>query len=201
MKHFAAYLAKSIIRQSNASQENQEVFQYAIHCLLNFAVNLCILFLIATILGIIPQLCIFLLFWLSLRAPLGGGHMPTEFLCSLVTSLACIISCLIIQHLLQYSPNYMFMISLLCDCIWIFISAPIDSLKNPLSSEKKKKSKRNARFICIIQAISIVVLLSIPITRIFGYYAFMAMTVVTLLSLFGLIQNKVITSSKLNYRM
>lgn len=146
-------------RQQSTSDE-KEIYAYSIEVLLSLAINLIILSVTSIILGKIPELIIFIMFFSGLRTFAGGYHAKTHKECMILSFTVFMLSAYSKIWFAAYGETVM-IIGILASVLLVFLYAPTDSENKPLSINEKNKFMKVSRGIVILLCIIIIFLYSI----------------------------------------
>lgn len=161
IENMAKSIAKKLGDFLEANPEQIEIYAYGLELLILPAINFIIVFILAYIIGVLPNMFMFLAVFAPFRLWGGGVHMTTSLRC-LVTSTVIIVGLSSISTLHISSVILSFILfSTLFFGIYVIVKwVPATSEKNPITDYKKQiKQKRYMTILVIIWFIGCVVLL------------------------------------------
>ena len=186
MNKIANYLARKLV-SNGASAENEEIYAYALECLLNTA----FIFSIILILGIIFQRFMITLFWIAFFLPIrhhsGGLHASNHIGC-VIFSVSIGTFCMFASPWLS-SYDWIIYVGLAASIAIVFAFAPVIHSNHPLSEEKIQKTKKAARIIIIIET-ALVLLIHIFWDNALPFAALLGILSSTISTLIGYFHNQ-----------
>lgn len=177
------------IAQDNDTQEDIEVYAYAIECLLNQLIVFGVILAISAVFGYALQCFTMILFWMVLRNFLGGAHAPVRALCFMITPALFFFGMLLSYYSFTNSFWIIIPAGLAYGVITTLLIAPIDGLDD-VDEKTRKKYRQISIAIAFIEAALVCLFYFIPQTTELAYYASVAMILCPTLAIIGYIQNR-----------
>jgi len=150
-------LSRALGHKLNATIEEKEVYAYSIEVILSLILNLIILYEVAYMIGKIPELIIFIIFFSGLRTYAGGYHAKTHIECMTLSFIIFIISSMSSTWFIAYGEIIM-LVGLIASNILVFKYAPSESENKPLSNSQKKLHMLISRGIVVAYSVIILIL-------------------------------------------
>lgn len=155
---FSELLVKYFLKQSNITDDEQDLYQYGFFVLLSQILYFIVTCIMGALFGIFFESTIFYVAFQFIRRYAGGYHASTETRCEIMSTLS-ILACIVVIRL---SKTYDFQSALLIlsavSVLCIAVLCPLDTPEKPLS-EKEFKYFRKISWL-ILSAISLVTLIS-----------------------------------------
>ena len=148
-KRFAKWFVKN-----GAQAENEEVYAYAMECLLNTALTFLVILIIGAIFHRFLPAVVWMAFFLCIRHFSGGLHAPNHIACFLF-SVAVGTGCMFLTTPLN-GQVWLLYGGVAISIPIIFAFAPIIHSSHPLSDAKVRKMKKTARVMILIESCLIV---------------------------------------------
>jgi len=176
----ANHIAYIFVLHGESSEEDKDVYAYAIEAVLALLFNLSICLLIAFLFGRILEGFIFITAFAFLRRFTGGYHADSHYKCILTFSTLLTCKMLLTSFLVEfYISNFITLTIAILAWIGIFILAPIDDENRKYEGDSKARFKKKSK------AVSTLLLLICVITG-FLLNTHIAMTLsLAMLSVFG----------------
>lgn len=130
-------LATQMIEKGEA-----ELYIYGFFLLISKAFFFVVTVIVGFLLGIPATSIVFYISFQLLRGYAGGIHAKTEAACTVLTTLAIIISVIAISIMLTYKAQLVPVLMLIAGGISIFILSPLDTVAKPLSELEKTQYRR-----------------------------------------------------------
>lgn len=155
---FSELLVKYFLKQSNITDDEQDLYQYGFFVLLSQILYFIVTCIMGALFGIFFESIIFYVAFQFIRRYAGGYHASTETRCEIMSTLS-ILACIVVIRLsktydFQFALLILSAVSVLC----IAVLCPLDTPEKPLS-EKEFKYFRKISWL-ILSAISLVTLIS-----------------------------------------
>lgn len=141
----------------NSTHEEKEVYAYSIEVILSLILNLIILYETAYIIGKIPELIFFIIFFSGLRTYAGGYHARTHIECMILSFIIFIISSMSSTWFVAYG-EILIIFGIITSILLVFKYAPSESDNKPLSNSQRKQYRLISRGIVIIYSATIIIL-------------------------------------------
>lgn len=138
----------------NSTTEEKEVYAYSIEVILSLILNLIILYETAYMIGKIPELIIFIVFFSGLRTYAGGYHARSHIECMTLSFIIFIISAMSSTWFITYG-EFIMVVGIIVSNILIFKYAPSESENKPLGKNQKKRHMIISRGIVISYSVII----------------------------------------------
>lgn len=151
-------IANGLLKQSDISDDEQDLYQYGFFILLSQILYLIIACIIGVLLGTFFESIIFYIAFQFIRRYAGGYHASTEMRCEILSSLS-ILACIVV---IKLSKTYDFQTVLLVisavSAVCIAVLCPLDTPEKPLSENEFKYFRKISWL--ILSVISLVVIIS-----------------------------------------
>lgn len=141
----------------NSTNEEKEIYAYSIEVILSLILNIIILYETAYVIGKIPELIIFIIFFSGLRAYAGGYHARTHIECMTLSFIIFIISSMSSTWFIAFGEIIM-IVGITASILLVFKYAPSESDNKPLSNSQKKLHRIISWGIVILYSIIVVIL-------------------------------------------
>lgn len=155
--------AKSIANKLNDNNiiesDDLDIYIYGLQMMISGIVKSIGFFLIAWLLGWIPEALAFIVTFSSLRVHAGGYHADTYLKCFLITAAATFLSIFVVKTL---STDYTLIITailIIISCTLILKYAPVDTPNKRMVGDERKIFRARTVRTMIIQVFLIVILL------------------------------------------
>lgn len=125
---------------SEITAEQIEKLNYGLECLYITITKFALLFLLAIILGILPDFIIILVLFNILRYPAFGFHAGNSFMCFILSTGLFIGLPYFVLH--TYISNITIYSMIAFSLISFLLFAPADTEKRPLTNSKKRKTRK-----------------------------------------------------------
>ena len=172
-----------------------ELYAYGFFVLISKIIFLIVSVIFGIIFNIVTESILFYILFSFIRSYAGGIHAPTEFLCTIFTTISLFLGVSAIKFLLNYGdPKIAYAVYFLSFIIIIILS-PLDTKEKPLNCNEKKcfKVKTYAVLIVII-LISITAVVFFKIN--FFYSSLMSIVLESILLVSGKIKNVIVNNTK-----
>lgn len=176
-KRFATWFV-----QHGARAEDEEIYAYAMECLLNTTLTFMVILLIGGIVHRLVPAVIWMVFFLCIRHFSGGLHAPNHIACFLF-SVAIGTACMFLTPLLN-GQAWLIYSGVAVSILIIFAFAPIIHSSHPLSEAKVRRMKKTARVMILIESCFILCLHIILQTEL-AYAAVLGILSATISTLIG----------------
>lgn len=153
-------LSKIIVRMLAESGQivegDKELYEYGCFIVLSQGLFFSLSGLFGLLFGNAWESLVFYILFSVIRCYAGGYHAPNETLCTIFTSLALLISSIIIRILDEINLGTISIAIALVSGIVVFFVGPIDSSKKPLTDKELAYNRKKMR-ICVIAILFIAV--------------------------------------------
>ena len=155
IKKLSVLLSEELSSKLSSSDDNKEIYAYSFEVILSLLVNICILTVVAFIIGKVPELIFFTIFFSGLRVYAGGYHAKTHLECFSVTLIIFLFSALSNSYLTAYG-EIILAVGIVFSVIMVFRLAPAETENKPLSKKETKKYSLISRIIVIALSLAAV---------------------------------------------
>lgn len=146
--HMTSYICRltleKLCSRNIIKEEDKEVYLFGLELLMATFLKALGLLVVGIVTGLLKEICIFILFFSSLRIQAGGFHAKTVLGCfagTLVIILGSI--ALLNQLVIAYQPYYI-LASMVISIVLVFLFAPLESENKPLNKEEKVIYRRRS---------------------------------------------------------
>ncbi|MGI5911581.1 MAG: accessory gene regulator ArgB-like protein [Syntrophomonadaceae bacterium] len=153
---WASYLAKT----HHLDEEKQLEITYAIEIITLNGLNVFLTLTLAWVLGVFGGTLVCLLTSAAFRHNAGGGHSESPWLCAMATIIIFPLLALMASNICIWPTPYLNILSLLSvfiGFIIIFLYAPVDNIKAPITSRARRIRLRKLAF-WVMLTISLIIL-------------------------------------------
>lgn len=149
IEYLAGRIADNQIGKGRIAGYDRAIYQYGYVLLMETGINIFLSVVLGVICHTLPEVLLFLLFFIPLRSYAGGWHMAHAWQCILVTNITILCVTLAAAFLSRYlSAGFLLGADILA-CAVICIMSPIDTEAKPLEEDEKIIYRKKARIICI----------------------------------------------------
>lgn len=181
-------LSNTLGAQLNSTNNEKEVYAYSIEVILSLTLNLIILYETAYIIGKIPELIIFIVFFSGLRTFAGGYHAKTHIECMTLSFVIFIVSAMSSSWFIAFGKIFM-IVCITTSNLLVFKYAPSESENKPLSKSQRKRYMMFSRGIVISYSVVIIILYLYKIQTNYIYLTAAVAMLIESLSLNSLIKS------------
>lgn len=150
-------IVKCFVKQSNISDDEQELYQYGFFILFSQILYFIIALIIGILCEVILESIIFYIAFQFIRRYAGGYHASTETRCEILSTLS-ILACIVV---IKLSKTYDFQTTLLIisaiSAVCIFVFCPLDTPEKPLSDKEFKYFRKVSWIILFVIVAAIIV--------------------------------------------
>ncbi|MDK2964477.1 accessory gene regulator B family protein [Lacrimispora sp.] len=141
--------------KKNLLKDNQRsLYLYAYEVLLNQIINIVVAVVIAVILRAPMPVLVFLVSYIPLRSYCGGYHAKTNGVCTVVSAILIIITCLLEMYIVGTAALYLPIAGFLISGILIFIFAPVPDKNKLLDEEETRRYRLKSRQLWLAEVIA-----------------------------------------------
>lgn len=154
MYELAYYISNRLVKHKIVEEDMADVYRYGLEILLTSSItSLCIL-LIAALLDSLMHGILYMALTIPLRVTAGGYHARTYRNCFLISNLAYVVISVAtgLLHNLEL-PFYVWLGFLYLSAFYIFLKAPIQNPRQPVSPDILKKNKQKASIYLLVDSI------------------------------------------------
>lgn len=153
MEKLFGLITKALVENGNISEENEEVYQYALKSMLILGVNIALSLIIGICMGMPGYCVLFLCALIPLRSDAGGYHASNLIVCYLLSFASLILTMIWVKEISIFRTvitSVAAFVSLIC----IFLFAPLDSRNKPIEADEKECIRKRARMIVCLEWIA-----------------------------------------------
>lgn len=148
-------------------EAERELYQYGVFLLISQILYFIVTLILGFALGIVFESIIFFVAFQSIRQIAGGYHASTETRCEILSTLAVLLSLIIIKLVNEnLLLTHMILISSVFAVV-IFFLAPLDTVERLLSTEEFFAFRKKMRIILLVIIVLIIVSYLIKINTLF----------------------------------
>lgn len=147
-------IVKKLLCDEIIEREEYDVYLFGVYQNIVLILNMITSFIIFAIFHLVIEGLLFSIFYSSLRSYSGGYHSRTLSSCYVFSVMLTIGIALIINEI---TLNYLWMIIFALACVFIYVTAPVDTSNKRLdNAEKKRYGKKSKMILWICILISII---------------------------------------------
>lgn len=146
-------IVKKLLCDEIIEQEEYDVYLFGVYQNIVLILNMITSFIIFAIFHLVIEGLLFSIFYSLLRSYSGGYHSRTLSSCYVFSVMLTIGVALIINEI---TLNYLWMIIFTLACVFIYVTAPVDTSNKRLDNAEKKRYGKKSRmilWICILISI------------------------------------------------
>ncbi len=151
--YLAGLIADKQIGKGRIAGYDRAIYQYGYILLIETGINIFISVVLGVICHTLPEVLIFLLFFVPVRSYAGGWHMAHAWQCILVTNVTIWLVTLGAVFFSRCFTGGFWLAADMLACAVICILSPIDTEAKPLEEEEKIIFRKKARMICLCELI------------------------------------------------
>ena len=155
--NLSAKIVKKLVDLSVISDTEQELYTYGFFILISHIMYLVIALIFGSLLGIVLESAVFYISFQFIRRYAGGIHASTETKCEITSTLAIMLSIMVIKISYFYSITNAVLTAAALSAIVIFALCPLDTPEKPLSTEEHKHFRKISLIILFIIVLVIAV--------------------------------------------
>ena len=179
-----------LIKDKIVDIENREIYAYGLEALLlNFA-NILTAFLISVISGTLLHFVVFMLVFVPTRMFTGGYHAKTSESCYIKTTIIYALTVFFAKYLSWIFKGYFAALLLVITVALVIISAPVEHMNNPLSTNERRKNRIIAIVLTVIDSLVFITLYYMTLPT--AASVLILMTVNSILMMIGLLDESLI---------
>lgn len=150
-------IVKCFVKQSNISDDEQELYQYGFFILFSQILYFIISLIIGILCEVILESIIFYIAFQFIRRYAGGYHASTETRCEILSSLS-ILACIVVIKLSKtYDFQTVLLLITILSAVCIFVFCPLDTPEKPLSDKEFKYFRKVSWIILLMIIVAIIV--------------------------------------------
>lgn len=150
-------IVKCFVKQSNISDDEQELYQYGFFILFSQILYFIIALIIGILCEVILESIIFYIAFQFIRRYAGGYHASTETRCEIFSTLS-ILACIVAIKLSKtYDFQTVLLLITILSAVCIFVFCPLDTPEKPLSDKEFKYFRKVSWLILFVIATAIIV--------------------------------------------
>lgn len=158
LNQISCYVANIMIENNIIHEKDFDWYVFGTEVFLITVIKFLGLFILASILGLVKEVVVFILAFSSLRIQAGGVHSKSFWKCLVVTNILVFTSILFVRKLLMKLAIILLPILLILSMILVFKYSPVDTPNKPLDQHGIKKYKKRSATTVIIGSIIIITL-------------------------------------------
>lgn len=163
IKKLSVLLSEELSLKLGSSDNDKEVFVYSLEVILSLLANICILTVVAFLIGKVTELVTFTIFFSGLRVYAGGYHAKTHLECLSLTLIIFLISALSNTYLTAYG-EIILVFGVVFSMTMVFWLAPAETENKPLGKTERKKYRLISRIIVTVLSLAAVTLYFIRVS-------------------------------------
>lgn len=150
-------IVKCFVKQSNISDDEQELYQYGFFILFSQILYFIIALIIGILCEVILESIIFYIAFQFIRRYAGGYHASTETRCEILSSLS-ILACIVVIKLSKtYDFQTVLLLITILSAVCIFVFCPLDTPEKPLSDKEFKYFRKVSWIILFVIIVAIII--------------------------------------------
>ncbi len=142
-------IVKQLIQEKKINNEDVDLYEYCFELLISTIISLSAILILSLILGEFVSSVIFLGSFILVRLFCGGYHAKSHLSCFFTTMINYFFFLIALMTLNKINNNII-NISNIFSLALLILLAPAENEYNPLSSNEKRKHKRNSAFVATI---------------------------------------------------
>ncbi|MEA4895105.1 MAG: accessory gene regulator B family protein [Oscillospiraceae bacterium] len=199
----SSIIAEKLVFQATSigaiKYKDHDLYLYAFHALISYTCSFATMFVIAFLMNRLIESVIFIFFFYPLRIYAGGFHEKSELRCY-ITSTIMFISMILIDIVgVPGIPVWTSCVLLALSVTVVFMKAPVESEKKPLSQGELRKYKMVARLICVIETCIIITGVAFGVQQIYLYYAVSGVATTATLLVYHIYETSKYSNKSKNY--
>lgn len=150
-------IVKCFVKQSNISDDEQELYQYGFFILFSQILYFIIALIIGILCEVILESIIFYIAFQFIRRYAGGYHASTETRCEVLSTLS-ILACIVAIKLSKtYDFQTVLLLITILSAVCIFVFCPLDTPEKPLSDKEFKYFRKVSWIILFVIIVAIII--------------------------------------------
>lgn len=150
-------IVKCFVKQSNISDDEQELYQYGFFILFSQILYFIIALIIGILCEVILESIIFYIAFQFIRRYAGGYHASTETRCEIFSTLS-ILACIVVIRLSKlYDFQTALLLITILSAVCIFVFCPLDTPEKPLSDKEFKYFLKVSWIILFVIIVAIII--------------------------------------------
>lgn len=150
-------IVKCFVKQSNISDDEQELYQYGFFILFSQILYFIIALIIGILCEVILESIIFYIAFQFIRRYAGGYHASTETRCEIFSTLSILASIVAIKLSKIYDFQTVLLLMTILSAVCIFVLCPLDTPEKPLSDKEFKYFRKVSWIILLMIIVAIIV--------------------------------------------
>ncbi len=150
ISNISTRIAKNLYKESIIAEEDIELYAYGFFVLLSKLMFCVIAILFGAIFNIIPESILFYILFSLIRSYAGGIHAPSEWQCTMFTSISMLLSIASIKMLINYDAIVVAFSILAMASVLIALFSPLDTPEKPLTVNEKQHYKKKSILIVLL---------------------------------------------------
>jgi accessory gene regulator B len=148
-------ISKSLVQNEIINFDDYEVCVYGLESIMCTFFQVLGLMILGYLLGCLPQIIIFFIFFSSLRTSAGGWHAPNYAACCTCIVISSFGSIFTINNIRVFRDIRVIALFLVASLILVLKYAPVDNPNKRLSAGEKARHRRNSKIVFFIQLLVI----------------------------------------------
>lgn len=150
-------IVKCFVKQSNISDDEQELYQYGFFILFSQILYFIIALIIGILCEVILESIIFYIAFQFIRRYAGGYHASTETRCEIFSTLSILASIVAIKLSKIYDFQTVLLLITILSAVCIFVFCPLDTPEKPLSDKEFKYFRKVSWIILFVIIVAIII--------------------------------------------
>lgn len=184
----AGKIGNNLVHSNVIKEEDAEIYIYGINQILVSVLNVSSALIIGLILGVLPEIAVFMAAYIPLRSFAGGYHAKNPLRCYIFSVIMLIVVSIGMNYLL-YMEDWVYYVVLATSVSVMFILAPVEDRNKPLDETEHKVYKRRTTLIAVIELI-IALLLKLLISDSLFVAIVYSFVVLSLMLIAGKVKNR-----------
>jgi len=190
LQRVAKECAELLIRRQIIQREEQAVYRYGFELFWSTAAGVISILLLSAIFGYVPSALMFIVFFLPIRTFAGGYHAPSYEKCFCLTNGIAVVCVIWAKELSRhFEPGLLSGFLSGLAMVYIWINAPVRSVKYPQKESVLIKSKKLSRVTLCIEIVTLLFLMGIGNDELY-YTAVVASYIVAVMMLIANLERR-----------
>lgn len=147
--YISAYTAKWLLKSGAVSENDVELYEYAVYSFLFGILPICLAAIIGVIFGRVVDGILMIFPFVLIRKFSGGFHLKSTVICFVSSTLLIAISLFIMQIIDKQNDIIFFSVVVIISSFQIFICSPIDNEARKLTKKEYAVFKKIARIMTL----------------------------------------------------
>lgn len=151
----ASAISDYLVRADACDAEDKEVVFYGLTSILSNAIQILVLLIVSLLLGVLPAMAVFSLFYAVLRRYIGGAHASTQLGClCMFTAIATLGTMLGLYIPIEYARAASLILTAFATVV-VFVRAPVTHPNAPKSEKAIRRLKKTGHRIAMIELLAV----------------------------------------------